>query len=138
MKMIVVGLILLAVSAAAHGEDFDGFDKVSKLDILSPPIRCFFEAAAENDREALAACFSDDVSVDIAGMRFNGSEELVAFAVRDIWGGKYKVEKTFKRDNQEIVHCLFWPKGWSSPEPPIEYQFQTENGKIIRWYGKYR
>ena len=40
--------------------------------------------------------------------------------------------------NKEIVHCLFWPQGWSSPEPPIEYQFKTKNGKIISWHGKYR
>jgi hypothetical protein len=57
---------------------------------------------------------------------------------RDIWGGKYKVEKAFKQGDKEIVHCLFWPHGWSSPEPPIEYQFQTKNGKIVSWYGKYR
>jgi hypothetical protein len=40
--------------------------------------------------------------------------------------------------NTEIVHCLFWPEGWSSPEPPIEYQFQIRNQKIISWEGKYR
>jgi hypothetical protein len=109
----------------AYGGGFDEFEKDSKLDSLSPPVRCFFDAAAQNNSKALAACFSDDVSVNIAGMRFNGPEEVVAFAQRDIWGGKYKVEKAVKRGNKEIVHCLFWPQGWSSPESPIEYQFQT-------------
>jgi len=71
-------------------------------------------------------------------MRFNGPQEVAAFAARDIWGGKYKVEKVFKQRITEIVHCRFRPKGWSSPEPPIEYQFQTKNGKIINWQGKYR
>ena len=75
---------------------------------------------------------------NIAGIKFNGPAEVVAFAERDIWGGKYKVEKAFKQGTKEIVHCLFWPQDWSSAEPPIEYQFQTENGKIINWYGKYR
>lgn len=134
--------LLLLVPFIAFGQqgnkDFQDFDKESRLEDLSPPVRCFFVAAAKNDSKALGACFLNDVSVNIAGMRFNGPEEVVAFAQRDIWGGKYKVEKVFKQGNKEIVHCLFWPKGWSSPEPPIEYQFQIKNGKILDWYGKYR
>jgi hypothetical protein len=134
----IVTLIFLSIAFTANGDDFQDFDKDSNLHDLSGPVRCFFDAAAQNDREALMACFSNKVSVNIAGMRFNGPEEVASFAERDIWGGKYKVEKAFKQGGKEIVHCLFWPKGWSSPEPPIEYQFQTKNGKIISWYGRYR
>ena len=138
-KIIIVGtLIFLSIAFTAFGEDLHDFDKDSKLDNLSGPVRCFFDAAAANDRQALVACFSNEVSVNIAGMRFNGPEEVADFAERDIWGGKYKVEKAFKQGNKEIVHCLFWPQGWSSPESPIEYEFQTKNGKITSWYGKYR
>jgi len=131
-------LISFFASFTAYGEDFETFDKDSRLDTLSDPVRCFFNAAAENDSRALGACFSDQVSVNIAGMQFKGPEEVVSFAERDIWGGKYKVEKVFKQGDKEIVHCLFWPQGWSSPEPPIEYQFQVNNGKIVEWLGKYR
>ena len=131
-------ILFIIVCSFAFGEDFDAFGKDSKLCDLSPPVRCFFDAAANNNSQALAACFSKDVSVNIAGMRFNGPKEVVAFAERDIWGGKYKVEKVFKQGNRQIVHCLFWPDGWSSPEPPIEYQFRIESGKITTWYGKYR
>ena len=137
-KRAMMILIFLSIAFIAYGENFEDFDKYSKLDKLSRPVRCFFDAAAENDSKALGACFSEHVSVNIAGMRFNGPEEVVAFAERDIWGGKYKVEKAFKQGDNEIVHCLFWPRGWSSPEPPIEYQFQIKNHKIIRWEGKYR
>jgi hypothetical protein len=137
-KIPVFILIFLVVASFANAEDFDNFSKDSQLGDLSPPVRCFFDAAAQNNRKALMACFSDEVSVNIAGMRFNGPEEVAAFAERDIWDGKYKVEKAFKQGNKEIVHCLFWPKGWSSPEPPIEYQFQSKDEKIISWYGKYR
>ena len=140
-KISIFIFIFLVGAFIANGEQekkFQDFNKDSQLESLSPPIRCFFEAAAQNDSKAFVACFSDEVSVNIAGMRFNGPEEVVAFAERDIWGGKYKVEKAFKQGNKEIVHCLFWPHGWSSPEPPIEYQFQTKNGKIINWFGKYR
>ena len=138
-KKISVAIIffLIAVSYAV-GQDFHDFDKDSKLDNLSPPVRCFFDAAALNDSDALAACFSKDISVNIAGMRFNGPKEVVKFAERDIWGGKYKVEKVFREENTEVIHCLFWPQGWSSPEPPIEYQFEIRKGKISSWYGKYR
>jgi hypothetical protein len=137
-KISILIVLLLVVTSFASAEDFNDFDKDSRLENVSPPIRCFFVAAAQNDSNAFAACFSTQVSVNIAGMRFNGTEEVVAFAERDIWGGKYKVEKAFKKGNKEIIHCLFWPQGWPSPEPPIEYQFQTKNGKIISWYGKYR
>ncbi len=135
-------LLFLLVPFIANGQqenkDFRDFDKDSRMDNLSAPVRCFFVAAAKNDSRALAACFSKAVSVNIAGMRFNGPEEIVAFAERDIWGGKYKVEKAFKQGDIEFVHCLFWPQGWSSPEPAIEYQFQIKDGKILKWYGKYR
>lgn len=138
-RKISIFIILFLFSASfADGEEFHDFDKDSRIEDLSPPIRCFFDAAAQNDSKALLTCFSDKVFVNIAGMQFNGLEEVAAFAERDIWGGKYKIEKVFKQGNKEIVHCRFWPKGWSSAEPPIEYQFQTTKGKIISWYGKYR
>jgi hypothetical protein len=137
-KCAMAILIFFVIAITAFGENFENFDKDSRLDILSRPVRCLFDAAADNDSKALGACFSDHVSVDIASMRFNGPEEVVAFAERDIWGGKYKVEKAFDQGDKEVVHCLFWPRGWSSPEPPIEYQFQIKNGKIIEWLGKYR
>lgn len=137
-KCLIVILVIFVFTSSAYGQSFEDFDKDNNLDMLSRPLRCFFEAAAENDSTAFGACFSDHVSVNIAGMRFSGPEEVVAFAERDIWGGKYKVEEAFKRGNKEIVNCLFWPRGWSSPEPPIEYQFQIKHEKIISWQGKYR
>ena len=136
---VVTLIILLLITAlTANGDNFDDFSKDSQLTDLSAPVRCFFDAAAQHDRTALVACMADDVAVNIAGMQFNGPQEVAAFAERDIWGGKYKVEKVFQQGNMEIVHCRFWPQGWSSPEPPIEYQFQTHQNKIIRWNGKYR
>ena len=138
-KMISVYIaIFLFIASFAYGGDFEDFSKDSRLVDLSPAVRCFFDAAARNDRQAIKACFTDDVSVNIAGMQFKGSEEVADFAERDIWGGKYKVEKTFIRGKSEIVHCLFWPEGWSAPEPPIEYEFQIREGKIAAWLGKYR
>jgi hypothetical protein len=142
MSMLMAMLVLFIGAYIANGgsekTDFRHFDRDSHLEDLSPPVRCFFDAAARNDSEALITCFSDEVTVNIAGMQFKGPEETAAFAERNIWGGKYKVEKVFKQQDKEIVHCLFWPKGWPSPEPPIEYQFQVKDAKIIDWYGKYR
>jgi hypothetical protein len=134
-------ILFVGVTLAGGGqgeEDFQHLDKNSQLERLSSPVRCFFDAAAQNDRKAKVTCFSDEVTVNIAGMRFKGPEEVAAFAERDIWGGKYKVEKVFKQQDKETVHCLFWPMGWSAPEPPIEYQYKTKNGKIVNWVGKYR
>ena len=142
MKISTFMLILFVGAYIANGEpekkDFHHFGKDSQLEDLSSPVRCFFDAAAQNDSKSLVTCFSDEVTVNIAGMRFKGPEEVAAFAERDIWGGKYKVEKVFKQQDKEIVHCLFWPHSWPSPEPPIEYQFKTKNGKIVSWHGKYR
>ncbi len=122
-------LSVLFVVSIAMAEEFEDFDKNSQLQDLSPPERCVFDAAAQNDSSALMECFSKDVFVNIAGMKFKGPKELVAFAERDIWGGKYKVEKALRQGNNEIVHCLFWPRGWSSPEPFIEYQFTIKREK---------
>lgn len=113
--------LILLVFSIAMAEEFQDFGTDSQLRNLSPPVRCFFNAAAQNDNDAMKECFAEDVSVDIAGMQLKGPEEVVAFAERDIRGGKYKVEKSFRQGSKKIVHCLFWPRGWSSPEPPIEY-----------------
>ena len=137
-QSFIIMVFFLVITALAGADDFESFNRDSRLDILSPPVRCFFNAASGNDSKALAKCFTENVSVNIAGMKFNGPAEVVTFAERDIWGGKYKVESTFANDNLEIVYCRFWPDGWSSPEPPIEYQFEIINGKISRLLGKYR
>ena len=138
VKTCAAGVFIFFIAIAAYGENSDDFAKDSKLDMLSRFVRCLFDAAAANDSNAFGACFSVYVAVNIAGMRFNGPEDVVAFAERDIWGGKYKVENAFKQGDVEIVHCLFWPQGWLSPEPPIEYQFQIKNQKIVSWLGRYR
>jgi hypothetical protein len=104
-KISVLVLLFMVFPAFASADSFDDFSKDSQLDDLSSPVRCFFDAAAKNDHKALVACFSDEVSVNIAGMRFQGPEEVAAFVQRDIWGGKYKVEKVFKQGNKEIVYC---------------------------------
>jgi hypothetical protein len=131
-------IILLAIASFANGGNFEDFNKDSRLADLSPAVRCFFDAAAQNGRQALKACFTDDVAVNITGMQFKSPDEVADFAESDIWGGKYKVEEVFRQDNSEIVHCLFWPKGWSAPEPAIEYEFRFRKGKIAAWLGKYR
>ena len=137
IAILIYGVILTLV-ASVWADDFKDFEKDSRLDQLSQSTHCFFDAARKNDESMLATCFSQNIEVNIAGMRFKGHEEVVAFAKRDIWGGKYKVEKVFKHEGREIVHCLFWPRGWSSPEPPIEYEFEIRNGKIIQLRGEYR
>ena len=80
---IWLALVFLGVSIHAYGGEFDDFDNDSRLDDLSPPVRCFFDAAARNDARALATCFADDVAVNIAGMQFNGPAEVAAFAESD-------------------------------------------------------
>ena len=42
------------------------------------------------------------MSVDIAGRKFKGPEEVAAFAERDIWGGKHKVEKAIRQKNKRL------------------------------------
>ena len=51
-KSIFIILFLLTASFA-NGEEFHDFGKDSQLEDLSSPIRCFFDAAAQNDGKAL-------------------------------------------------------------------------------------
>ena len=71
-------------------------------------------------------------------MRFDGKAETKAFIQRDVIGGTYTIQKVFRDGNEQVVHCLFQPKGWTNPEPPIEYRFRSENNLVIEWKGKYR
>ena len=137
-KVFLLLIVFLIGFSSSWAEEFERFSDDSRLDNLSPAVRCLFDAASVSDSKALASCLAKNVSVNIAGMQFSGPAEVVAFAERDVWGGKYKVEKVFRQGGFETVHCRFWPRGWSSPEPPIEYKFKTENGKILLWQGKYR
>lgn len=134
--LMVLNLKSPGINAQSHS--FSNFSQDSRLEDLSKPTRCFFEAVAEYNETKLGNCLDQNISVNIVGMRFQGIDETVGFAKRDIWGGKYKVEKVFKKGREEVVHCLFWPRGWSSPEPAIEYRFRFKNNKISYWFGKYR
>lgn len=86
----------------------------------------------------MKTCFDEQVTVDIAGMTFNGPNEVLGFVQRDVYGGKYKVEKIMKSSESDTIHCLFLPQKWLFPEPAIEYVFEYKNGKIISWTGRYR
>ncbi|WP_157196896.1 nuclear transport factor 2 family protein [Marinomonas sp. S3726] len=106
--------------------------------MLSVPVRCYFDAVAEKNDTKLLSCFNRQVTVNIAGMVFEGKDEVLKFVKRDVYGGKYKVEKVLKGTETDSVHCLFWPIGWPFPEPAIEYKFKIKEGKIINWSGHYR
>ena len=56
-KIIVATLIFLTIAIAAYGEEFHDFDKDSKLENLSRPVRCFFDAAAQNDSKSTGGMF---------------------------------------------------------------------------------
>ncbi|PXY02006.1 hypothetical protein DF185_04980 [Marinifilum breve] len=101
-------------------------------------VKAYFDAVAAQDLEASVSGFADNISVNIAGMRFNGTEEVRGFIQRDVIGGIYTIEKVFNDEGEQVVHCLFQPEGWNNPEPPIEYRFTSENDKVIQWTGKYR
>ena len=82
-KKISIFIILFLFAASfANGEEFHDFDKDSRIEDLSTSIRCFFDAAAQNDSNALLTCFSDKVFVNIAGMQFDGLEEVADFGLK--------------------------------------------------------
>lgn len=58
-----LNILLLITALTANGDNFNDYSKDSQLQELSPPVRCFFDAAAQNDRTALMTCFADDVAV---------------------------------------------------------------------------
>ena len=75
-QSIIIVALVLVLTALAGADDFESFSKDSRLDILSAPVRCFFKAASGNDSMALAQCFTENVTVNIAGMKFNGPAEV--------------------------------------------------------------
>lgn len=105
---------------------------------LEPGVRSYFNAVENEVLDASLSGFADNITVNIAGMRFNGLEETRSFIDRDVIGGTYTLEKVFNEGEEQVVYCLFQPEGWSSPEPPIEYRFTMEDDKVIKWTGKYR
>ncbi|MCT4588790.1 MAG: hypothetical protein N4A71_13250 [Carboxylicivirga sp.] len=110
-------------------EDQDNMDKGVKI---------YFDAVEKADLDASTGGFSSNINVNIAGMVFNGTDEVRRFIQRDVIGGTYTIQKVFNEGKEQVVHCLFQPKGWSNPEPPIEYRFTSENDKVVKWTGKYR
>ena len=81
-KISIFTIFFLLFASFANGKEFHDFDKDSRIKDLSPPIRCFFYAAAQNDSKALLTCFSDKVFVNIAGMQFDGLEEVADFGLK--------------------------------------------------------
>ncbi|MCT4615950.1 MAG: hypothetical protein N4A49_13885 [Marinifilaceae bacterium] len=105
---------------------------------LNKAVRKYFDSVSNSDIKSALEAFDSNVSVNIAGMKFNGLNQVSSFLLRDVIGGVYTVEKVFEESEWQLVYCLFQPKGWSSPEPPIEYRFKINSDKIIQWEGKYR
>jgi len=136
LAVAVIALLITYSCWATHS--FNTFTQESRYGDLSNPVRCYFDAVSNEDDQQLVSCFDNEVSVNIAGMTFNGPGQVLSFAKRDVYGGKYKIERVITVDGQEVVHCLFWPLGWPVPEPAIEYVFIVEQNKIVKWYGKYR
>jgi len=123
------GLILFALCTATVGAE-----EVA----LEPVVQRFFAAANASDAPGLVACFTDDVVVQIVSMEFRGTKAILGFFQRDVWGGRYTVEKTVKRPYGEDVSLLFQPQGWAQPEPPILYRFTVSDNRIERLVGVYR
>lgn len=101
-------------------------------------VQQMFDSANKSDEAGLVDCFSENALVRIVSMEFRGKKAILAFFKRDVWGGHYTIEKSFKKTYGEDVHLLFKPSGWSQPEPPILYAFYIQNNKIDRLVGTYR
>lgn len=97
-----------------------------------------FKAANNSNSNNLMECFTDDVVVKIVTMNFNGKKEILTFFKKDVWGGKYIIEKTLKKTYGEEVWLKFTPAGWKNPEPPILYKIYIKGNKIYLLHGEYR
>lgn len=113
-------------------------EQIATNTLLSPAVKGYFDGVVAGDVDAAVSGFADDIAVNIAGMRFDGTSAVKAFIQRDVIGGVYTVEKVFNDNGEQVVYCLFHPQSWVNPEPPIEYRFTIKNNQIARWLGKYR
>ena len=70
MKSNAIGIfmmLLLVTASSAGAGEFENFSKDRQLQGLSAPVRCFFDAAAQNNRKALMACFAKEKIIDWQG-----------------------------------------------------------------------
>jgi hypothetical protein len=61
MNPKIISALLLSVLffvSIAMAEEFEDFEKNSHLQDLSAPVRCFFNAVAQNDGSTLMGCFT--------------------------------------------------------------------------------
>jgi ketosteroid isomerase-like protein len=96
---------------------------------LTKPVRCYFEAVASDDSEALANCFSPEAVVIDLHRQIAGRQQIREWAENEALGGRYNIIAW--NDDGDAVSLLltFAPRD----EEPFRarYEFQVQGGHIV-------
>jgi hypothetical protein len=96
---------------------------------LTDPIRCYFEAVASQDSEALANCFSPEAVVIDVHRQIAGRQRIREWAEDEVLGGSYNIIAW--NDDGDAVSLLltFAPR----EEKPFRarYEFQVQGEHIV-------
>lgn len=138
MKTILLSVILLVCSCTTNNAQNGGVESNNNSVEMAEGVKQYFKGIENEDLNESVNGFATEIEVNITGMRFSGTEETKGFIQRDVIGGVYTIQKVFNEEGEQVIHCLFQPRNWNNPEPPIEYRFMVENGIVTRWLGQYR
>lgn len=99
---------------------------------ITPPARCYFDAAGESDLAALRACFKNDAVIIDVSRKIAGIEAISLWAQAEVFGGRYTILQMVSQEKNTLKLLIrFTPQGYSQGFK-AHYTFEFSDGKIIK------
>lgn len=107
---------------------FTGPAAMADID-LQPEARCYFDAVAAKDADAVGACMAEDATVLDVNRPIDGRAAIIRWAADEVIGGTYTLhELTYGKDGVQIL-LTFVPPGAASGFR-ANYVMSLRGGKI--------
>ncbi|MEV3859838.1 nuclear transport factor 2 family protein [Streptomyces sp. NPDC050095] len=97
---------------------------------VDPAAQAYVDAVAAEDLDALVDAFHADAQLIDVGRKFNGRDEIRAWADDEVIGGRLTVLKNTPKSNGTTLLVRFAPGGTGGFE--ANYEFDVRDGRIAR------
>ncbi len=126
---ILIGLsaliCLLTVSPAVQALETDLEGKIPKS------ARCYFDAVAKKEANALAACFQPDAFIIDVSRKISGVQAIRRWAENEVMGGNYEILDIVAQSKSNLKLLIrFTPPGWKTGFK-AHYTFAFKDEKIV-------
>ena len=125
----IIFLIINILATFSWGQS--GPQTSIKIDTIPEPARAYVMAVADENLDALTACFDAKAVIIEVNRRIEGIDAIRQWAENEVIGGKLDVLELKTRQNGVTMLVTFTPGGWTNGFRAY-YRFDFKNKKIIK------